>query len=115
MSRRDNSNPLLQVPTMSHQPAVKLIAFLKKKPFISLEDFESYYESKHVPLVLSITPSIPRYVRNYVKQDSTFSNLHGILSSFCDIVTEAWFDTEENFQKFQHDASKPEARSRQLF
>jgi uncharacterized protein (TIGR02118 family) len=97
---------------MSHQPAVKLVAFLKKKPTLSMEEFERYYETKHVPLVLSITPTISRYVRNYVNPDSTFSDLNTKSSPICDVVTEAWFDTEEDLRKFQEDAMKPGAREK---
>ncbi|OQV00134.1 hypothetical protein CLAIMM_05672 [Cladophialophora immunda] len=93
-------------------PAVKLVAFLKRKPGTSMQDFEEYYEKHHVPLVLSVTPSISRYVRNYVKPDSTFNNLDSLSSSVCDVVTEAWFETEEDFAKFQADASTPEAREK---
>jgi uncharacterized protein (TIGR02118 family) len=97
---------------MSPKPAVKLIALLKKKPDLPMAEFEKYYENHHVPLVLSVTPYIRRYVRNYVNHDSALGNLDSLSSSSCDVITEAWFDSEEDFRKFNEAATKPETRKR---
>ncbi|KIW90837.1 uncharacterized protein Z519_08620 [Cladophialophora bantiana CBS 173.52] len=75
-----------------------------------MDEFQDHYENQHVPLVLRSTPSISRYVRNYVRADSTFSNLDSLTTPLCDVVTEAWFDSEADFAKFQLDASRPEVR-----
>lgn len=75
-----------------------------------MEQFEHYYENNHAPLVLRITSSMSRYVRNYIKVDSTFQNLDSMSSSVCDVVTEAWFNTEDDLRKFQEDTAPPEVR-----
>jgi len=95
----------------ANTPAVKLVGLLKRKPGISMAEFEEHYENFHVPLVLSVTPYISRYVRNYVNHDSTLGNLDS-LSSTCDVITEAWFDTEEDFRKFNEAATRPEVREK---
>ncbi len=95
---------------MSKTPAVKLIALLKRKPGISMAEFEDHYENVHVPLVLKLTPHICQYLRNYIYHDSALADLDSSSSAICDVITEAWFETEEDFDRFKADASKPEAR-----
>lgn len=94
---------------MSKEPVLKMVAFLQKRPDLSLEEFEHYYETRHVPLVLTVLPNISRYVRNYVKPDTAANSrvAQGSLPP-CDVVTELWFDTEDDHQKFQAACSNPE-------
>lgn len=94
---------------MSDEPALKMVAFLQKRPDLSLEEFERYYEERHVPLVLSVLPNISRYVRNYVRPDTAANSRAAPGPSLpCDVVTELWFDTEDDHRKFQAACSRPE-------
>lgn len=77
-----------------------------------MEEFEEYYENKHVPLVLEIAPFITRYTRNYVTPDSTFNKLDSLQDSPCDVITEAWFDSDEDVQHFITKAAEPEVRKK---
>jgi len=82
----------------------KLIALIRKKPSISEEDFKSYYENKHVPLIESLFPSIMGYKRTYLLEanmlndalpletDSDFSQFN--------VITELTFNDEEALNQF---------------
>lgn len=97
---------------MASQPAVKIVTILKRKPGTTPEHFKDYYENRHVPLILSLTPSISRYSRNYITDRNAFKQLDGRSESICDVVTETWFDTEEDFAEFQAIAARPETRQK---
>ena len=95
---------------MAKASAVKLVALLKRKPGTSMEEFEEHYENVHIPLVLRIAPHICHYIRNYIYHDSALANLDSLPSASCDVITEAWFETEEDFRKFNEDIARPEVR-----
>lgn len=81
---------------------VKLIILIKKKDGLSPEDFRHHYETVHVPLCLSVTNRFASYVRYYV--DPKGSSIHptGNKADF-DVVTEASFESQEVYEKFQED------------
>lgn len=97
---------------MTSKPAIKMVAMLKRKPGISMDEFQHHYETSHAPLVLTVTPFLSRYTRSYIIQDSALGDLEGLEDSPCDVITEAWFDTEEDFRKFNEAALEPETRKR---
>jgi hypothetical protein len=94
---------------MPISPAVKIIALLKRRAGMSMEAFVEYYETNHAPLVLRLVPYITDYRRNYVEQGSAFASMDG-KEPDCDVITEAWFATEEDFAKFSEVGSRPEIR-----
>jgi uncharacterized protein (TIGR02118 family) len=94
---------------MSKKAAVKIIALLKRKPGLTMEAFIHYYENNHAPLVLNIAPFIMDYRRNYARSGSALGSLDGGAPD-CDVITEAWFATKEDFDKFNTEAVKPENR-----
>lgn len=75
----------------------KLIIVAKRKPGMSMEAFRSYYEQHHSVLVKKITPMMRRYRRNYLTPLQ--SPLSGAEEAPMDCVTEAWFDSEADFNK----------------
>ena len=91
---------------------IKLVALINKKPSMTSEEFEEYYEKNHVPFSLGIHSTFSKYTRNYIKHKSPFSNLSSPLPSPCDVITEIWFKTEKDFQTFLETAAKPEVRKR---
>lgn len=103
---------------MPSPAAVKLIVLLSRKIGTNLADFEAYYEQNHAPLALRIWPYISKYVRNYVREPSEM----GLATSKtlatadmkrpCDVVTEMWFETEKDFQRFCETASMEEVRKK---
>jgi uncharacterized protein (TIGR02118 family) len=75
----------------------KLIIMARRKPGTSMEEFRDYYEKRHSVLVRKITPMMRRYRRNYLTPlESALAA--GDPSSY-DCVTEAWFDSEADFQR----------------
>lgn len=78
---------------------MKLVAFLKRRSDFSQDQFERYYEEKHAPLALRALPKISKYVRNYIDQDAMFGNRPG--GAPYDVVTEVWWDSEDDYQECQ--------------
>jgi uncharacterized protein (TIGR02118 family) len=75
----------------------KLIIMATRKPGLSMDEFRDYYEKHHAVLVRKITPMMREYRRNYLTPlDSALAA--GDASSY-DCVTEAWFDSEADFQR----------------
>jgi len=68
---------------------VKMIAFFKRKPGMSVEDFQSYWRTSHADIVVKL-PGIRRYVQS-----------HTILSGYrkgepvYDGMAELWFDNTD--------------------
>jgi len=94
---------------MALTPAVKIIALLKRKPGLSMEEFIDYYENRHVPLVLKLVPFIMDYRRNFVKSGSAIEAMDGAAPD-CDVITEAWFASYEDFEQFNIVGGRPETR-----
>ena len=71
---------------------LKVIALLKRKPGLSMEDFMHYYETRHAPLMTRLQqPEMIGYRRNFVQVDG------GIFSDgerpWFDVITELYFPT----------------------
>lgn len=75
----------------------KLIIVAKRKSGMSMEEFRDYYEKRHAVLVRKITPMMRRYRRNYLTPLA--SSLAAAEDAPFDCVTEAWFDSEAEFQR----------------
>jgi len=69
---------------------IKTIAFLKRKPGLSHEDFVRYYETRHAPLILSIAPQICDYRRNFLVREGAIV-APGAAEPDFDVVTELWY------------------------
>jgi hypothetical protein len=50
---------------------LKVMAFLVKKQGLDTGDLIDYYETHHVPLILSLAPAPDTYRRNYLLRDAT--------------------------------------------
>ncbi len=72
---------------------IKVFAYLKRKPGLSMEEFVDYYEHNHVPLVLSKAAMPVVYKRNYLQRGDTF-NLEGDEIGF-DCMTELVFNDRD--------------------
>jgi hypothetical protein len=77
----------------------KLIVCTKRKPGLSHEQFRQVYESRHVPLILRVTPLMRGYRRNYVTPNAEYGMA---AEGPFDCITEAWFDTAEDYRR-HHD------------
>lgn len=74
---------------------LKGIAFLKRKPGLTPEEFREQFEEVHAPLEISLFPTLKRYVRNYV---TTRVVTDGDAELEFDCIAEHWFDDMEGFQ-----------------
>ena len=78
-----------------------------RKNGMSVKDFREYYESTHAPLGASKIPNLKRYVRHFI---SSYGN--DIYAADeeppYDVLTELWFDDEEDFNKGMAYLSEPE-------
>ena len=68
---------------------VKVVAFFKRKPGISVEEFDRHWGTRHAELVRRL-PGIRRYVQN-----STLASGYRRREPVYDGVAEAWFDDGE--------------------
>jgi uncharacterized protein (TIGR02118 family) len=95
---------------------LKMIAVLKRKPGMSFDEFRTYYETRHVPLVKSLMKdNLAAYIRNYVGQDSPFPV--GIALDF-DVVSEFHYPNQAALEAavaaIQHPDSVEKVRSDEL-
>jgi len=90
----------------TNKAAVKVVALISALPDISRDDFIAYYEANHVPLVRRLLPTIGDYRRNYVEPQPI--NRPGEPSPGFDVITELWFETEDDYQAFRRTVSDPE-------
>ena len=85
----------------------KAIVLIKKKKGMSMEDFIDYYENKHAPLGISKVPNLKRYVRHFITPYG--NNVYAADEEApYDVLTEIWFDNEEEFHKGMAYLSEPE-------
>jgi uncharacterized protein (TIGR02118 family) len=88
---------------MLPKTTVKMIAFFKRKPGMSVEEFQDYYENKHVPTIMKIlAPFMMDYRRNFVCGVPPIAGE----APDCDVITEAWFETRDAFEQFGSAAAK---------
>ncbi|MBD62940.1 MAG: hypothetical protein CMD68_02545 [Gammaproteobacteria bacterium] len=82
----------------------KLIALICKKPSISEQDFKSYYENNHVPLIKSLFSTLTGYKRTYLLESSMLNDTlplesDGVPSQF-NAITELTFDDDDGLIQF---------------
>jgi hypothetical protein len=80
--------------TSMSETYVKLVALLKKKPEMSFEDFQTYYETKHSKLI-KLIPRVQRYFRRYLHPLSGHPMNEQNNCEF-DVITELWFKNRED-------------------
>ena len=73
---------------------VKLIAMLKRKSGITMEEFSQYWHEKHGPLALTIMPGVKKYIQNHTVR------LTGGGEPRFDGVAEICFDDLESWHKW---------------
>ncbi len=69
---------------------IKTIALLKMKPGLTRAQFIEYYETRHVPLILSIAPQVCGYRRNFIEAEGAILGPTAAVRDF-DCITELWF------------------------
>lgn len=86
---------------------IKVLAFLKKRPDMTTEEFKKQYENGHAVFSVPHIPSATKYVRRYV--EPVVKPLTGEISEQAfDAVTEIWFETREDYEKDFGRIAEPE-------
>jgi hypothetical protein len=82
---------------------IKLVAFLRRKPGLSDEEFMRLYETRHAPLAAAHMKGAVRYCRRYVRP---MDNHAGGQMPF-DVVTEMWVPDQESLDAILTKLSDP--------
>lgn len=89
----------------------KVIALLRKRDGMSADAFRDYYESRHVPLVRSLFPTITGYRRNFVDLAGLIREVGAGPLDF-DVVTEIWFADRAGYDEMLRLHSQTDAGTR---
>jgi uncharacterized protein (TIGR02118 family) len=87
------SRPTDSVPGNSY----KILLFMKRRPGMTLEAFQDYYENHHVPLAMKYTSGVKRYLRRYLTPHRNPETGASDELQY-DVITELWFDDEATFR-----------------
>jgi len=75
----------------------KILLFMKRRPGMSMEAFEDYYENHHAPLCAKYASGISRYIRRFLTpHPNPETGEKGELPY--DVITELWFEDEAVFR-----------------
>jgi hypothetical protein len=75
----------------------KILLFMKRRPGMTFEAFQDYYENHHVPLCLKYTSGVSRYVRRFLTPQPNPETGATHELQF-DVITELWFEDEAVFR-----------------
>jgi hypothetical protein len=75
----------------------KILLFMKRRPGMSLEAFQDYYENHHAPLCVKYASGISRYVRRFITPHPNPETGATQELQF-DVITELWFEDEATFR-----------------
>jgi len=79
---------------MSHY---KILLFMKRRPGMTMAEFQDYYENHHAPLCEKYTAGVSRYIRRFVAPHRNPETGNDGELDF-DVITELWFDDEATFK-----------------
>jgi uncharacterized protein (TIGR02118 family) len=77
--------------------AYKILYFMKRRPGMSLAEFQDYYENHHAPLCAKYASGMRRYERRYLTAYPNPETGANEEPPF-DVITELWFDDETLFR-----------------
>lgn len=75
----------------------KILLFMKRRPGMTFEAFQDYYENHHAPLCAKYASGISRYVRRYLTPHPNPETGAREELPF-DVITELWFEDEKIFR-----------------
>jgi hypothetical protein len=76
----------------------KVMAFISRKPGMSIEAFRDYYEGIHTGVVASVAPPMKAYRRNYVNITEPFRRSEDQIDF--DVVTEMEFEDRAECERW---------------
>jgi len=82
---------------MPEKNSYKILLFMKRRPGMTFEAFQDYYENHHVPLCLKYTSGVSRYFRRFLTPHPNPETGTSDELQF-DVITELWFDDEATFR-----------------
>lgn len=86
---------------------IKHFFLISKKPEVSAEQFRTYYETHHAPLIKRLLPMFAYYQRHYV--DRSESRIDGAQADpDFDVITEIHFATQIDYNAFLETVSDPD-------
>jgi hypothetical protein len=75
----------------------KILLFMKRRPGMTFEAFQDYYENHHAPLCAKYTSGISRYQRRFLTSHPNPET--GVTDELpFDVITELWFEDEALFR-----------------
>jgi hypothetical protein len=75
----------------------KILFFMKRRPGMTFEAFQDYYENHHAPLCEKYSSGVSRYMRRFLTPHPNPET--GATEEFqFDVITELWFDDEAIFR-----------------
>jgi hypothetical protein len=74
----------------------KILLFMKRRPGMTMAEFQDYYENHHAPLCEKYTAGVSRYIRRFVTPHPNPETGNDSELDF-DVITELWFDDEATF------------------
>lgn len=75
----------------------KILMFMKRRPGMSLAEFQDYYENRHVPLCSKYLSGVSRYQRRFLTPHPNPETGATDELEF-DVITELWFEDESVFR-----------------
>lgn len=94
---------------------MKVVCFIRKRPELTREEFITYYEEKHAPLIASLLPYFSDYRRNYRVDVPGFQvdHLKGAEDQTppFDVITEWSFENKAMYKKLLAAMADPEVGS----
>ena len=86
---------------------IKMIYLLKRREGMTRDEFIALYESRHARLGEKYAPTASRYVRRYLEPLAELFT-GNVVEPDHDVITELWFDTEEDYAASMEILSRPE-------
>jgi uncharacterized protein (TIGR02118 family) len=68
---------------------IKLIGVFRKRPDLTSQQFQEYYETKHVPLILDLLPRAKHYKRSYIASSEWAAPPFDVITEVCHESREA--------------------------
>jgi len=75
----------------------KILLFLKRRPGMTFEAFQDYYENQHAPLCEKYVSGVSRYMRRFLTPHPNPETGATEELPF-DVITELWFEDENVFR-----------------
>jgi hypothetical protein len=75
----------------------KILFFMKRRPGMTVEAFQDYYENHHAPLCATYSSGMRRYIRRFLNAHPNPDT--GVSDELeFDVITELWFEDEATFR-----------------